>query len=262
MYNNHMVGVINRTPIKFFFEIIFTKPSKFWQIITGLKIFLLPDSKVYDLIKKGYSFARWGDGETAICRGKFAWYQEYSSELEKKLVKLLKHTPTEVILGFPWAVYTGPNDKRWNMRIFKIIFSTRVFVIKNLNNKKLINRQYSTLDFWWRKSNDLSALLKRLLDGKYCILISSNREYLKFCPENTFFISAPEINAFAGYEEIRIEIDAYIKRFERFPVILSAIGPASKALVLDYSGICQVLDIGHGFSFALNGPNAWAWTNT
>jgi hypothetical protein len=83
---------------------------------------------------------------------------------------------------------------------------------------------------------------------------------LSFCPPNTRFIQIPSTNAYSDYTKIVTAIDLAIKNFPYRPVILGAIGPTTKALVSDFQNRCQVLDIGHGFNFALNGNNVWAWS--
>jgi hypothetical protein len=255
-----MIAKVKSTPWKFVIYILHSSPKQIWQIILGQKIKPLNDAKIFHLIKNGHSFVRWGDGETAIARGKFAWYQKFDTELQNSLVSLLHAPPKNTIFGIPWAVHAKPYDVRWNIRIFKIIFSTRVFIIKNLKNSTAEKINFSTQDFWWRNSGNLRQILTELLENKECIIVASNKEYLSFCPPKTKFIHAPSINAYSDYAKIVSDIDLAIKNFSHRPVILCAIGPTTKALVTEFQNKCQVLDIGHGFNFALNGNNVWAWS--
>jgi hypothetical protein len=253
-----MPATIRSTPFKLFLEIASCSPRQLWQLLTRPSINILNDAEVLDLMEKGHSFVRWGDGETAFVRGKFNWYQEFNSDLRKKLLDLLATFSSDLIMGIHWGVYAKINDKRWGLRIFKIIFSTRVFIIKKLNSQRG-NKNFATLDFWWRNADQMSEILSRVLKNKRCILIASNVKYLDFCPINTKFIQAPANNAFTVYERIIQEIDAHLEAGDDKTVILTAIGPTSKALVFDYYLNTQILDIGHGFNFALNGKNSWAW---
>ena len=259
-YTKNMIEKVKPTPWKFVFYILYSSPKELWQIIWGQKIEPLNDARIFQLIQNGYSFVRWGDGETAIARGKFAWYQKFDTQLQNSLLSLLHTPPENTIFGIPWAVHAKPNDARWNIRIFKIIFSTRVFIIKNLKNSAAKKIHFSTQDFWWRNSGNLRKILTQLLENKDCILVASNEKYLSFCPPNTRFIQIPSTNAYSDYTKIVSAIDLAIKNFPHRPVILGAIGPTTKALVSDFQNRCQVLDIGHGFNFALNGNNVWAWS--
>jgi hypothetical protein len=255
-----MSAMIKSTPFKLFSEIASCSPSQLWQLLTRPSISISSDTEVLDLMEKGYSFVRWGDGETAFVRGKFNWYQEFNSDLRKKLLDLLSTFSSNLILGIHWGVYAKINDKRWGLRIFKIIFSTRVFIIKKLNSQRAYQK-FATLDFWWRNADQIKDILARVSINRQCILIASNVKYLDFCPINTKFIAAPASNAFTVYEKIIQEIDAHLEAGGNKTVILTAIGPTSKALVFDYYLKTQILDIGHGFNFALNGKNSWAWKN-
>lgn len=256
-----MIGIVKSSPFKLLFEIISSNPKKIYRFIRGLKIFTLDDSTVHELIKSEHSFIRWGDGETAIARGKFAWYQKFDKSLQGYLINLISNPPKNTIIGLPWAVSASPFDKRWNLRIFKIIFSTRVYIIRNINTGIIKNFHFSTQDFWWRNSQDILSILSNLLQDRECILITSDPNYLKFCPKGTVMITVPAINAFDQFEQIKNEIKLQINLFQTKPALLCAIGPTTKAIFLDFYTECQVLDIGHGFSFALNGLNSWAWTN-
>ena len=255
-----MVGIVKSSPFKLLYEIFCSNPQKIYRFVKGLKIFTLDDATVYELIKSEYSFIRWGDGETAIARGKFAWYQKFDKSLQDYLINLVSNPPKNTILGLPWAVSASPFDKRWNLRIFKIIFSTRIFIIRNTHAEIMKSLHFSTQDFWWRNSRDMLSILNNLLKDRECILITSDPNYLKLCPKGTAIITVPAINAFNQYEQIKNEIKSKISLFQTKPALLCAVGPTTKAIFLDFYTECQVLDIGHGFSFALNGINSWAWT--
>jgi hypothetical protein len=54
-------------------------------------------------------------------------------------------------------------------------------------------------------------------------------------------------------------MEDYLMEDSRPSVFLLAAGPTAKALVNDFASRTQVIDIGHGLNFALEGKGAWSW---
>jgi hypothetical protein len=107
---------------------------------------------------------------------------------------------------------------------------------------------------------ELSSLLDSLFSERECILIASQADYLKFCPKGTSLIPIPKINAFEEYQNILNLIKTKKVLSKGRIVLFCAAGPTTKALLLDLNDKFQIVDIGHGFNFALYGKNTWAWS--
>ena len=55
------------------------------RVIFGNTTKILDLDQLITELKLGRSFVRWGDGETAIARGKSIWFQEANQQLAKNL---------------------------------------------------------------------------------------------------------------------------------------------------------------------------------
>lgn len=244
-------------------EIILSNPRAWYGFFSGKKIKLLDQEMLASLIKDGHSFIRWGDGETAITRRKSISFQASDDELRERLLKLLENSFQYSILGLPWQVTSSFLDSRWNLRTIKIMLSTRVLLIKALTRTKTKQSLYAPADFWWYQGKSIREFLTNSLRGRNCLLIASNPKYLDFCPPDSELLLIPKIDAFDDYEEISRKVSIFIEnKLKDNVTLLCSMGPTTKALFVDFGRLCQVLDIGHGFSFALGGVGNWAWRRT
>lgn len=247
------------TPIRLAIEILTSSPRTFVYLLRGCPISLTSDPDVVSLMKQGFSFVRWGDGETAIVRRKSISYQESNLKLREKLIHLSAHPFKTVIFGLPWAAYVSPFDERWNKRIFGIMFSTRVYWAKRFRSQfKQVNM--SRTEFWWDHANEIPTILTSLhRQGRNLVLVGP-KKFLSLCPEKTEFIEIDSQDAFATYEKLSETVSKLFIKYGSTLTLLAAAGPTTKALVNDFADSFQILDIGHGFDFALNGYGAWSWS--
>ena len=248
------------TPKQLLIEILQLLPKKLLPFIFGSRLHYADKEGFLNLLRGGFSVYRWGDGETAICRGKDISYQLADPKLAQKLLELLKLRNREIIHGLPWVYSVSLFSRRWSRKKFKILFSTRVFL--NKHHKRKSNLHYVEGHIWYSVANELRKVLSQILGARKVILVASNPEFLTLCPTGTHFISAPQIDAFSRYHEICRDLDGAIESLAPHEslTILVAIGPTSKAIVRDYFEKAQVIDVGHGFNFALKGPGSYAWT--
>ncbi len=249
------------TPLRLAYEIVTSSPRSLYNMLFGCPIRITPDQVVMDLLGQGFSFVRWGDGETAIVRKKSISYQEFSLNLSEKLENLSSNPPGRLVFGLPWVAYASPFDRRWNKRIFGIMFSTRVYWAKKYRNQ-FLHVTISRTEFWWEHANQIPTILQRLQDqGRKLILVGSSH-FLAICPPKTQLIELKKSDAFSDYETLCKSVnEVYYANRENLTLIVSA-GPTAKALVNDFGNLMQVLDIGHGLNFALNGFGSWAWSKS
>lgn len=246
------------TPLKLLVEIVIRTPRQWRNLILGCPIEIISDSETLALLAKGHSFVRWGDGETALGRGKSIFYQEYDRELKEKLEHLVKNPPRNTIIGVPWVIYSSWRDPKWNKRIFKIMFSTRVYWSKNLK-EQIENVIFSRTEFWWDLAPQLKSLMNKIVSSNSRLVLIGDEKFLALCPDDTKHLSIPNLDAFSHYETLAKSVQEILDSGSGRVTLLVAAGPTTKALVNDFANKCQVIDVGHGFNFALGGRGAWAW---
>ena len=245
------------TPLRLLKEILVLSSKSKLQLITGRRNEIISDEKFIEKVIGGFSFARWGDGETAILRSKNIGYQASSKLLREKLRTLIEIEDSTLIVGVPWCYSASIIDGRWTRKTLKVMFSTRVLLYKYLIKR---NRSLGRTEFFWSLGGKLKTLLDSICQGKSTLLVASDISFLDLCPRGTSFLQAPKTDAFSRYDEISLGIDKWILDNEnKGKVILCSIGPTSKAIVLDFFRKAQVLDIGHGFRFSKYGEGKWAW---
>jgi len=247
---------IKTTPFKFLFELFRLRPREALNVILGNKLVLIEDSEVIRLLCEGYSLARWADGETAIARNKSIGYQSGDPQLADKLSTLITDRSDNLIIGVPSAITERLMPSKWNLQRIRILLSTRVYLSKITNQN--IDLLCDTF-FWYRNYRDLQKIFKSVTKNRKTLLVASNEKYLNFTPAGTKFIETKGTDAFRDYEEISSQIQDVLASSKIPVTILCACGPTSKALVLDFKQFAQVIDVGHGFTFANSGKKIYAW---
>lgn len=254
-----MEGLKSPTPLRLVGEILRLRPTRWFHFIFGTRLKLMSDEEFMFLLREGWSLYRWGDGETAIARGKSISYQIEDPILEGKLKKLVKSHHPATIHGLSWALFSSLFDSRWRTRkLFRVMFSTKVFLSQNHKVKQ--NNKYIETQVWYTRKN-IQEDLQSIIGTRPCLLVASKEEYLQALPSQTSFLNCPSKNAFQEYEVLNSSIEEWLQYNStgEKPCILTACGPTSKALVLDFRDRCQVIDIGHGFNFYLFGFGVYAW---
>lgn len=247
------------TPMKLLAELIKSSPINWVRLFIGPKITFISDENFLAELKVGKSLYRWGDGETAIARGKDISYQKFDPLLSEKLIKLSNTDSNSLIHGVSWAYNSRIWNQTWNLRLFKILFSTRIWWL--VNHQILPMNQYVETTVWYKYYEKLPDVIQSIADNNPIALVTSSPEYMKYLPINSKLILAPAKDAFDVYDELQEEITDWVFGFKNGekPVLLVAVGPTSKALVLDFYRQVRVIDVGHGFSFHHRGFGKYAW---
>jgi Glycosyltransferase GT-D fold len=253
---------LKATPQKLFRDFVGLSFKHWLRLIFGDKRELLTDEELVERLKRGDSFFRWGDGETAIARGKSIGYQDFDHLLADKLRLILSNRNLPLISGLCWVVFEPIWSKAWTKRKFLVLFSTKLFLSRNFEDRYF---ETSCTDerVWWRLHESLDAILNSIAGKRPCLLISSNSSFLNACPSQTHFLEIPASNAFSRYNTICRQVECWISKQEEEskPLILVAAGPTAKAICLDFCEQTQVIDVGHGFDFYVRGFGKWAWTD-
>jgi hypothetical protein len=253
-----MERILPPTPWRLIREIFKLSATSWLYLIRGCPIKTLPDFDVFEKLSQGASLVRWGDGETALARGKSISYQKHDPKLSQELKDVVLNPPTNTLVGVSWVVYASLLDRRWNLRLFKIMFSTRVYWAKiypQIPKETLFVRT----ELWWDHAEDIPGLISNLSKKRDLVLISPEK-FLKLCPSNTALIEISKKDAFENYFAISRFVEDYLMEENSRPyVFLVAAGPTAKAIVNDFASRTQVIDIGHGLNFALEGKGTWSW---
>lgn len=251
-----MEGLSSRTTMRLVGEFLTLGVRGLWRFIFGYRAKVISDLRFEKMLKDGWSLVRWGDGETAIARGKSISYQKNDEELAEILRNLIVLLPPRTIFGLPWAFTKSLVDKKWNKRFWQIFLSTRVYLDRNFELK---SREVIDTEIWYRLYLRLPSLLEELSKTATLILVTGNAEFLSVCPKGTELILVPHKNAFVSFRRTLDFIQCNLDRSKK-SVFLLAAGPSSKAFVSHLARDHQVIDIGHGFDFLLRGRGKYAWT--
>lgn len=250
------------TPLKLLMLMLTTPWHKVHYLILGPKLKFLNLNELKKELVLGKSLVRWGDGETAIARGKSISYQSASSNLQLILKNILKKTDNNTVYGISWAYNSRIWDKRWNKKSVKVLLSTRIFWCANFNPSK--NSNYVETTIFYDLGNKFPIFLNEISKNKSILLLASDKNYLKVCPSRTKYVECRPKDSFHDFERIISEIDGWKKSaYDKRLIVFCALGPTTKAIWSHYIGQkrIQVVDIGHGFSFYLNGENGFAWNS-
>jgi Glycosyltransferase GT-D fold len=244
------------TPKKLLKELVSLRFSEFVRVVAGLDIDILPEDVVFQEMLKGKSFLRWGDGETALTRGKSIRYQTHSVELQSYLKGIWESPKNEIIIGIPF--FAQRNILRLldpHLYKIKVHFSTRVFLAPRISSYQL----FSDTMFWYSRWQTMRFFFEQLAVGRSTLLISSDSDYLKACPSGTEILLVPKREAFSSFDAICKKVDKWIEISTRRPLILLGAGPMSKVLVHMFADRSQLVDIGHAFHFNKHGNQRYSW---
>ncbi len=247
---------INPTPVKFFLEVLKLSPRQAIRVLKGNKLNLMDDSQVIHLLCNGLSLVRWADGETAIARNKSIGYQSSEPRLANKLNDLLNNPDDSLIVGVPSAITEKLSRDQWTLKRLQILLSTRLYLSKiDIGSFTHLCDTF----IWYRNYEKLQRIMDIITKHRRVVLVASQEEYLRFVPPGTSFIKTSSIDSFLEYDLIVAQLHQFIESSKIPVTILCACGPTSKALVVDFKAFAQVIDVGHGFSFANSGMKIYAW---
>lgn len=214
------------------------------------------EEETVELIRdKGYSLARFGDGEFRWIKNEadICMFQSPSRELSTQLSSALNSNRNKLLIGIPKALFTDDEYK------IKAKFFWREYLIKNKTwlkeflpqitySNASITRPY--LDY--KKAVNATYrfnLVKSIWDERNVLIVEGAKT--KFGVGNDLLsnassvsrILAPAENAFSNYEEIK---NAIKNNAERDTLILLCLGPTATILAADIElEELQIVDIGH-----------------
>jgi hypothetical protein len=209
-----------------------------------------------DLVKAishGKSLIRFGDGEALLMTGRDIYYHPTSRKLNRvfrqiiasynEQVSFVLCLPTVELAETSTSLKARGRYRIW--RLFRVFFPLRM------------RTDYAYGDYvTFYRGQAFEKVLSPYIKDKHLICVANTKtldntlqELLTKKSKQTSFVFAPSHNAYQGEEKIKADINLALRKTKpnTKPLILLAIGPASKALAFEYcQQDIQSLDIGHG----------------
>ncbi len=200
------------------------------------------DETLDEIIKKGKSIVRYGDGELEMIMGCSNYSGRYKEKYSKRLAKYLKdalmdYNNPNMIITIPYCRLIEDHNKSifwyYSQYNFYKFFSNEykygdAFIFRDLD-KKQISRFFNYL-----KDKDVLYISHK----KNIELIKN-----KLNANSVAFYEAVINESFSQYDDIKHACELFIK-VKKDPIILISSGKTSKALVYDLSEKVQVIDMG------------------
>ena len=231
--------------------------NKYYKIQDQIKRpHFLSYDETFDLLKKGYSFSRFGDGEIewiyGISKGYFG--QPNSEELASDLRRVITSEESLLLIGIP-SYFSDMNsfDKDTilarNFHLYKDYKLWNAVIDEDKTYAdSLMTRCYIERTSEWRKNSHIFEKWKSIWENKDVVIIEGSEtrfgvgnDLLKGA-KNVKRVICPAENAYSKYHFIIEEI----LKLGHDSLLLLALGPTASVLSYD---LCkagfQAIDIGH-----------------
>lgn len=246
--------------VRFFF---FHLTRNFAFLLIYTLSFFLPDyeqkvtfysrEELLDLIRAGKSFIRLGDGEIFLINYGSIHYQRYNHGIREALLRLIEDYSKEspYVLGIPRQL-TKSNTWLRSRNLLHCWLPMRVVYWLRFNK----TASYGDAHCFYYPHSFEKDIAPHLQDKHVVVVtrkgtIESLKENSQFSLLNVSYVESPDFNSYDVLDDIKARTNAVLKDTSRHPVLLVAIGPASKPFVYEYSvrGI-QAIDVGIGLEAA------------
>lgn len=212
-----------------------------------------PDETIAELIEKGASFCRFGDGEFCLMEDKSIAFQKSDPALSRRLTEIFQSNIENIFIGIPYCYYSSVENMRKLQKNF-----IRSWVAQNRNKITALSvpgKQYydtcCSQIYAMYESFDFDAYFSKIKE------IWLNRDIVIICGKTVFdaietnifdcarsveYQYAPSVNAFNVYDEILIKA----RQIEKNKLVIIILGPTATVLAYDLAkeGF-QALDFGH-----------------
>lgn len=242
-------GLINK--LKIYYKTIYC----FIETFNGSKAKILTDRETVEyIIKNEKSIIRFGDGEFNLLNEIDISYQKASKKLKKELEDIVNNYDknSNYILCMPKFFMNSSGFKILKRNWISSWSFSRYCFMKNFDQNQIYGDA-----FLFAEGNE--QIYKKIWERskfKNCIFIHNNEKYAYEFEEKykikTFFIKAPEKNAYESLTDILYKIENQLSKVQiKNTFIISSMGPASKILVYRLKDRIRVFDTGHCFDFPL-----------
>lgn len=205
--------------------------------------------EVSDLIRKGKSLIRFGDGEVHIINFGSIHYENFNAKLREIFLNIIKGYTIEApyVLGLnTWALEKSNIELRKHGQLYcwlplKVQF--QLIFPKNI--------KYFDASLFYRR-NIFEKYVLPYIENKHVILISKkdNCDHVakKMMFRNISYVHTPDFHSYTKIHEITSRIDEILLGKNRNDVVLLvSCGPASKVVCYEYAmKNIQSIDVGRG----------------
>jgi len=257
----------NPTPLRGLKLLLTLRPLGLYKFIFGSHAQKMEDSRLITNLIEGKSFVRWGDGETANLREKSTWHQSGNLELSRKLSELIDFCSNsqDVIFGVNFQTIRASlfNRHAWDRGNRNRLLSSRALFNQNRFNRLFKSGVADALYFYYNYETLRHFMSLVASFDRPILVINSDPRVLTVLKDWSAvqFIGIEPRNAFNQYEEIERSVEAWVASISglRRGLLLLSGGSATKVLVTRFSKVCQIIDVGSGFSFAKEGEIVMDW---
>jgi Glycosyltransferase GT-D fold len=238
------------TPLKILKELISLNLIEVLRVILGTKFHYYNYQESLKEITKGKSLIRWGDGETALARGKDIWFQSSQPTISLTLNSFWSLRNGNVIFSLPRVMIDGNIFQYLKRRHdFWKEFSSRIYFSKRAN--LLAHKKFGDSHLWYQNSELFIRDLENFLKSRSILLVASESKIFQNLVSYQFdvqFLQIPERDFFLEMKEVEEKLIEWTKLPRRKEaVVLLAAGPIGKMLAFNNAEKVQFIDVGHGF---------------
>ncbi len=218
-----------------------------------IKVHFYSDTEIIDLLQKGKSIVRLGDGDIInIQLGMQNIYHRDDVRLRDMYAEIIKTytNNSAYILSIPRFVTMdsrelaslGDGKMAWGLRMKAMVFLQ-------------FNKECSYMDAHSFYYDDyFTSVVAPTLNNKKIICLTNRRIIEDLSANNAipwkdiFYIESPESNAMDAYSTILDQLNEELKKYDKKDVIiLSGMGPVGKYIIFKYAKLgFQGIDIGRG----------------
>lgn len=213
------------------------------------------DETIKALRDKGYSLARFGDGEFRWMRTNIdiCAFQKPSTELSQALNGALYSNKKNLLIGLPLPLF---DDKHCSFEAAafwrQYAVENRTWLKQTIPNRKYCNASITRPYMDFKDKSTASKrfeALKSIWQNRSVLIVEGSQT--KFGVNNDLLqnatqvrrIIAPSENAFSSYDEIKRILNLVHKKNE---LVLACLGPTATILAADQDlDSLQIIDIGH-----------------
>ena len=194
---------------------------------------------------KGYSIARFGDGEFNMCIGRHKSFQQHDEKLVFRLKEILASSEPGLLIGIP----TIRSEKDLTVILKKFVIRRGHRVLGLLDRNRVYESTTITTVFPSECADltDRVNLLQSIWAGRKVVFVvgtNSRFFYEKELFDNMVqhqFVYGPARNAFSQYDDLIKQVTAYDKKW----LILISLGPTATVMVYDLFKLgYQAVDLG------------------
>jgi glycosyltransferase family protein len=209
---------------------------------------------VDELINNNVSFCRFGDGELMLIEGQGIAFQDYNTDLQKRLKEVLASNNKEIYVGLPHLYYYYSQDFIYDVKVFLFHNMQRLdSIIKKhyLPEKQYYDTGFSQVFHIFNQNYSFGfyyEYVKNIWKNKDVVIIVGHSCFSTYypsifdCAKSIEYLYCPSKNAFDNYSDI-LSRALKIDKSKRVLIIL---GPTATVLAYDLAkqGYCA-MDIGH-----------------